>query len=92
MALDELPTLVGNALGGDAALGGLVLSFALIAMVGLFLTSVTRNKEMNMVSMFVLVVEAGLLTAIGWFPIGLLIIGVIAAVALLIFGKSFGGK
>lgn len=84
MGLDELPTMVGNALGGDAALGGLVLSFALIAMVGLFLTSATKGKEMNMTSMFVLVVLAGLLTAIGWFPLGLLIIGVIAAVALIL--------
>jgi hypothetical protein len=84
MGLMDLPEMVGNAIGSDATMGGLILSFAVIAMVGLLLTSVSKDKQMNMTSMFVLVVLAGLLTAIGWFPLGLLLVGVIAAVALVL--------
>jgi hypothetical protein len=84
MGLMDLPELVGNALGTDAEMGGLVLSFALLAMVGLLLTSVAKDRQMGMTSMFVIVVFAGLLTAVGWFPLGLLIIGVVATVALVL--------
>lgn len=84
--LMAFPTLISEALGiNDGGLmGGLILSFAIISIVGLIMMSASQSKEFNMGSMFVLVVTAGMLTAFGWFPLSLLILGAVAAVALVI--------
>jgi len=86
MTLMAFPIMISTALGvSDGGLmGGLLLSFAIIITIALVMMSASHGKEFNMATMFVMVVTAGTLTAFGWFPLGLLIIGVVAAVALVI--------
>lgn len=87
--LIDIPTAIGTALGVSAGTGGLILSFALIAMLALVLAAVKLDA---MPSAFVLVAFTGMLTAFQWFPLGLFVLGIIVIVVFLLFGGSLGGK
>lgn len=90
MALTDLPTLIGSALGTTPEVGGMLLAIAIIVMVALVLSSV---KLPTMPSTFVIVGVATLTTALGWLPLGVLVLGVIAiVVAFLLLGARAGGR
>jgi hypothetical protein len=77
--LIDLPTQVGAALGSDATTGGLILSVAILASVGLALGA-TRINIIG--TIMVLLATAGVLTAIGWLGAWFLIVSVILIAAL----------
>lgn len=79
--MSDLPAAVGNAVGAadPDLVGGLILSSAIICMVGLAL-SATRTNTLS--TAIVLLLVAGLLTAIGWLGAWFLVIAVVTIVAL----------
>lgn len=87
MALDEFPTAIGEALGltgTDATTtGGLIISIAIIAMIGLVLSTQRISALAEAIILFAI---AGVLTALGWLSPWLL------AVALIVFAALFGSK
>jgi hypothetical protein len=94
--LDTLPILLGQALGvpGPEAnqqyAGGMLLSMAILAMVGLSLTAMlgkSRNEKSNiLVTSICLFVTMGFLYVITWLPFEFLV------VAMLLVGVLFAGE
>jgi hypothetical protein len=90
MVAEQLPTLLGDAIGSTPEAGALILAFSVMLMVGLVLSTL---KLEGMGVVFIMAVLAGVFTAMEWIPLGLFIVAVIVAVAFLLFGgSSMGAK
>jgi chromate transport protein ChrA len=94
--LDTFPVMLGQALGVPGPVGnqqyagGLLLSMAILAMVGLALSATlgkSRNERSNlMVTSIVIFVTMGFLYVITWLPFTFLV------VAMVIVAILFGGE
>lgn len=86
---DDIVHALASTLGTSDATAGLMMAFLVILGIGLVLATL----KMDMIpSAFVLVISAGVLTAVGWMPLGLFIVGIIVIVALFILMVIRGGS
>lgn len=87
-ALTDIPVAVGSSLGiGDvetaAFVGGLILSAAFILSIVLAMSYASRGRSKNLIGEIVVVFTImGILTAIAWLPVWVMVVGVLAVVGL----------
>lgn len=89
MDLSYLPTLVGEALGSDATIGGLLLSIAILVMLGLAMSATRLHPIVTGGVLFGAVI---MLTAIGWLtPLVLVAVLIILAFMAVVTGFRLAG-
>lgn len=79
MSLMDFPNLIANALGTTELVGGLILSVAVLTMVGLALSMARMDILPTILILFAV---GGLLTAIGWLGIWFLILSGLTVASL----------
>ena len=87
-ALTDIPTGIGYSLGitnaPDALLvGGLILSSAVMLSIVLAMSYASRGRGTNLLGQIVVMFSMmGILTAISWLPVMILLLGIVALIAL----------
>lgn len=88
--LMEVPTYIDNQLGCGEFIGGMIASIVILTLTLVPIIILTKGKS-SLMSLYMLVgfVDLGLLVALGWFPIWIFIIIVVAISVGL--GKEISG-